>query len=213
MMKPRLYKKVFLVLAAVVMLTAPTQTLRAARGLRLLEHQSTSAASAQENQHPTGPGTTAQASETMEEVAKKLTAAERTALNRPDDPHGRIKTYVRLMEARLNAARAYLNKEQYTATDEELEVYIGLVSDAGRFLAASVRPRDKANKTLEQGLHGQIRVLEGIRRDVTVIHLDLAEKALAVANRVRHQALNALIGDGKILKEPPGVSKNPPKKL
>lgn len=149
----------------------------------------------------------------MEDLAKKLTTEERTALNRPDDPHGRIKTYVRLMQARLHAARAYLNKEQYTATDEQLEVYVGLADDAGRFLAASVRPRDKANKTLEQGLREQIRVLEGIRRDVTVIHLDLAEKALAAANRVRLQALNALIGDGKILKEPPGVSKNPSKKL
>ncbi len=74
-------------------------------------------------------------------------------------------------------------------------------------------PVTRRTKPLEQGLHSQIRVLEGIRRDVTVIHLDLAEKALAAANRVRHQALNALIGDGKILKEPPGVSKNPPKKI
>ncbi len=209
-MTPRLFQKVFLVLAAAVMLTAPTRTLRAARGLRLLEGQS---ASALENQHPPRPCTTAQASGSLEDLAKKLTTEERTALNRPDDPHGRIKTYVRLMEARLNAARAYLNKEQYTATDEQLEVYAGLVDEVGRFRAASVRPRDKANKTLEQGLREQIRVLEGIRRDVTVMHLDLAEKALAAANRVRRQALNALIGDGKILKEPPGVSKNPSKKL
>src|SRR5436853_5801117 len=173
MMKPRLYKKVFLVLAAAVMLTVPAQMLRAARGLRLLEDPS---ASGQDNQSPPSSGTTTQASGSLEDLTKKLTEAERTALNRPDDPHGRIKTYVRLMEARLNAARTYLNKEQYTATDEQLEVYTGLVDEAGHFLAASVHPRDKANKTLEQGLHAQMRVLEGIRRDVTVAHLDLAEK-------------------------------------
>jgi len=210
MMKPRLYKKVFLVLAAAVMLAAPTQTLHAACGLWLPGCQP---ASVQETQHPTGSNTTAQASKSLEDLTKKLTEAERTALNRPEDPHGRIKTYVRLMEARLNAARAYLNKEQYTATDEQLEVYAGLVDEAGRFLAASVRPRDKANKTLEKGLHDQLRVLEGIRRDVTVMHLELAEKALAAANRVRRQALNALIGDGKILKESPGTSKKTPQEL
>lgn len=209
-MKPRLYKKNFLVLAAAVMLTAPTQTLHAARGLWLPGYQS---ASVQETQRPTAPSTTAQTSKPLEDLIKKLTEAERTALNRPEDPHGRIKTYVRLMEARLNAARAYLNKEQYTATDEQLEVYAGLVDEAGRFLEASVRPRDKANKTLEKGLHEQLRVLEGIRRDVTVMHLELAEKALAAANRVRRQALNALIGDGKILKEPPGTARKTPQEL
>ncbi len=70
MMKPRLYKKVFLILAAVVMLTAPTQTLRAARGLRLFECQSASAASAQDNQHPPSPSVTAQASGAMEELPR-----------------------------------------------------------------------------------------------------------------------------------------------
>jgi hypothetical protein len=215
MMEPRQYKKVFLILAAVVM-AAPVAAWSAARNSRLPGYQSTLAtlaASAQESKLAGSSGV-AQASGILEDLAKKLTAEERTALNRPDDPNGRAKTYVKLMRERLKTARNLLTREQYAATSEQLEVYVGLVDDASRFLSTSVRPRDKAHKTLEQGLKEQIRVLEGIRRDVTAAHLEIAEKALETANRVRRQALNALLGDGKIILHEPGAgaSKRPPLK-
>ena len=146
------------------------------------------------------------------ELVRRLTADEQAALNRPEDPRGRVKTYVRLAQARLRQAREALNREDYTGSDEQLAAYTLLVTEAGRFLAASVPARDKANKTLEQALREQIRVLEGIRRDVTAAHVEPSEQALAIANRVRRQSLNALLGDGKLLlKEPePDPSQKPP---
>lgn len=158
-------------------------------------------AGAQESTRPReiGAGAIAQAPEMPEGIIKRFSEEERRALSRPEDSHDRIKTYIRLARARLKNARDLLNRDDYTGADEQLQVYAVLVTEAGRFRATSVRPRDKANKTLEQGLREQLRVLEGIRRDTPSMHIEPAEKAFAIANRVRLQSLSALLGDGKIL--------------
>jgi len=161
------------------------------------------------DQEPSRPRTVAganaemQSPEAIDEALKKLTAEEQAALNRSGNPRDRVRTYIRLSEARLKNAHAIAGQETAAGIDEQLEAYTALIADAGRFTAASVPPRDKAYKALEQTLREQIRVLEGIRRDVSAAHIDLVEQALATANRVRRQALNALLSDGKaLLKDP-----------
>jgi hypothetical protein len=201
------YKKAVLMPAALLAVMAASQTLHAAETLRLSKHP---LVRTQEAKPPDGkPRAQAGSGNGMGELAKKLTSEEHAALSRSDSPPGRIKTYIRLLRERLKGARNLLDRDEYAATGEYLEVYAGLVNEAGRFLKESVRPRDGANKTLEQGLREQIRVLEGIRRDVSVTHLGPVEKALEAANRVRIQALNALLGSGKILLPEPGAKKPP----
>jgi hypothetical protein len=201
-----LNKEAYLILAAVMVVMSAT-TWQAMASSRLPSRQ---AVLAQGNKQPVGQITGSPS--LPEELATKLTSDERAALTRPDDPGGRVKTYSRLAHARLKAARDLLTQDQYQATQDQLEIYTALVEDAGRFLAASVPPRNRANKTIEQELREQIRVLEGVRRDLPAAYVEIAEKALAVANRVRLQALNAFLGDGKsiLLKDQTGKSKKVP---
>lgn len=130
------------------------------------------------------------------EWKNKLTAEERTTFSKPDSPNDRMKTFVRLAESRLKSARDYLVRDDYTGADEQIMGYAALVAEAGQFSKISVPKRDKAHKTLEVSLREQTRTLEGIRRDTSVNYAETIEKALKLANQVRRQALNLLLGEG-----------------
>ncbi len=131
-----------------------------------------------------------------DEWKNKLTAEERSTFNKSDSPNDRMKTFVRLAESRLKSARDYLTRDDYTGADEQIMGYAALVAEAGLFSKASVPKRDKAHKTLEVSLREQTRTLEGIRRDTSVNYTETIEKALKLANQVRRQALNLLLGEG-----------------
>ena len=130
------------------------------------------------------------------EWKNKLTAEERTAFSKPDSPNDRMKTFVRLAESRLKSARDYLARDDYTGADEQVLGYAALVAEVGQFSKASVPKRDKAHKTLEVALREQTRTLEGIRRDTSANYAETIEKALKLANQVRRQSLNLLLGEG-----------------
>ncbi len=130
------------------------------------------------------------------EWKNKLTAEERSTFSKTDSPNDRIKTFVRLAELRLKSARDYLTRDDYTGADEQVMCYAALVAEAGQFSKASVPKRDKAHKTLEVSLREQTRWLEGIRRDTSVNYIETIEKALKLAQQVRRQALNLLLGEG-----------------
>lgn len=130
------------------------------------------------------------------EWKNKLTAEERSAFSKPDSPNDRMKTFVRLAESRLRSARSYLAHDDYTGADEQVMGYAALVAEAGQFSKDSVPKRDKALKTLEVSLREQTRTLEGLRRDTSVSYIETIEKALKLANQVRRQALNLLLGEG-----------------
>jgi hypothetical protein len=212
-MKLRPYQKVFLIWVALIWAGTELQASRAACGLGPAGNYPDASQEATRPRTVAESGGEAQASLALEETLKRLTAEEQAALNRPGNPHDRIKTYARLSWARLRGAREALNREEHAATSEQLEIYTALVADAGRFAAASVPPRDRAHKTLEQALRLQIQMLEGVRRDLSVTQLEAVEKALAAAHRARRQSLNLLLGAGKVLSEgPEEPSKKPPPK-
>jgi hypothetical protein len=131
----------------------------------------------------------------------KLTAEERSAFSKPDNPNDRMKTFARLAESRLKSARDYLTRDDYTGADEQIMGYAALVAQVGQFSKESVPKRDKAHKTLEVALREQTRLLEGIRRDTSVSYAETIEKALKLAHQVRRQALSLLLGEG-FLTEP-----------
>lgn len=130
------------------------------------------------------------------EWKNKLTAEERSTFSKTDSPNDCMKTFVRQAESRLKSARDYLTRDDYTGADEQIMGYTALVAEAGQFSKTSVPKRDKALKTLEISLREQTRLLEGIRRDTSASYAETIEKALKLANQVRRQALNALLGDG-----------------
>jgi hypothetical protein len=143
---------------------------------------------------------------------KNLTSDEQSALDRAGGGNDRVKTYVKLADARLVGAREALGRGDHAAADEQLKAYAALVSDAGRFTKSSVPLRDKAHKTLEQALRVQLRTLEGIRRDTPAEHQELAEVVLATARFVRTQAIDLLVGSGTFLSSPQSASPETPKK-
>ncbi|HZS05894.1 MAG TPA: hypothetical protein VFD58_13730 [Blastocatellia bacterium] len=145
-----------------------------------------------ENQQPDKPP----------DALKKLTAEEQTAINSGGGANDRTKNYLRVAGGRLKNTRALLDQEKYSEAEEQLEIYAAVIADAGRFLAASVKPRDKAHKTMEQNLKEQLHQLDGIRRDTPAAYLDAADKAVKTAERVRLQSLKAALGAEEILKTP-----------
>jgi hypothetical protein len=150
--------------------------------------------------------------QTPDEVAgtlKKLTAEEQVKINRESKPKNRVKAYLRVMDARLKQARALLSSDQYRATSEQLEIYAALVEDAARYLDGAVRPRDNTYKQLELGLRDQLRLLEGISRDMPAAYLEPVEQAIATVNRVRRHALDLLISGDKPILRPGGKEKSP----
>ena len=99
------------------------------------------------------PAVASQSSDKPDEALKKLSAEEQAALNKAgESPNDRAKSYIRLAGARLKTARLLVDQEKYSEADEQLEIYTALVADAGRYLTTSVKMRDKAHKTIEQGL-------------------------------------------------------------
>jgi hypothetical protein len=142
---------------------------------------------------------TAKTSDWQEGTTSKISVDEYRALNRTDGTNDRIKTYIRLARARLKSALDLIDHDDYTGANEQIQVYAALITDAGRYRAASVGPYDKANKTLEQGLFEQLRLLDGIRRNMTSIYSEGAEQAYILATRVRLQSLAALLGTGMTL--------------
>lgn len=139
--------------------------------------------------------------EKTDDWKSKLTAEERSELSKPESPNDRMKTYLRLAQLRLKNVRDQVSREDFTAADEQLEGYTALIADAGDFSKNSVPKRDKAHKTLETSLREQVRTLEGLKRDISAVRAEAIEKALKIANHVRRQALNLLLGDGGFLSE------------
>ncbi len=151
----------------------------------------------------------AQAPDEVAETLKKLTAEEQAKINRESKPKNRIKAYLRVMEARLKQVRAPLSSGQYRATSEHLEIYTALVDDAARYLDGAVRPRDNTYKQLELGLRDQLRLLEGLSRDMPAAYLEPVEQAMATVNRVRRHALDSLISGDRPILRPGGGKKSP----
>jgi hypothetical protein len=137
-----------------------------------------------------------------DELLKKLTPEEQSALGKSgESPNDRAKTYMRIGAARLKNARALLDQDKYSETDEQLEIYFAIIHDAGRFFS-SVKPRDKAHKTLEQGLKEHLRLLESIKRDIPSAHFEVTDLAMKTAERVRIQALKSALSADDFLKTP-----------
>ncbi|HEX4950673.1 MAG TPA: hypothetical protein VFZ34_28680 [Blastocatellia bacterium] len=126
----------------------------------------------------------------------KLTAEERSAFSKPDNPNDCMKTFSRLAESRLKSARDYLARDDYTGANEQVLGYAGLVAEVGQFAKDSVPKRNKSLKTLELALREQTRALEAIRRDTSAHYTEVVEKVLKLVNQVRRQALNSLLGEG-----------------
>ena len=135
------------------------------------------------------------------EWKNKLTSEERSAIAKPDSPNDRIKTYVRLTESRLKSARDFATREEFVAVDEQIKAYAALIADAGQYTKASVPKRDKAHKTLETSLRDQLRILESLQREVTISHVELIQNTIKLANQIRRQSINLLLGDEGILSE------------
>jgi hypothetical protein len=136
------------------------------------------------------------------ELLKKLPPEEQAALNKTgDSANDRVKNYLRVAAGKLKNARALLDTDKYAEADEQIQIYTAVINDAGRFLS-SVRSRDKAHKTMEQGLKEQLRLLEGIRRDTPAEHFDVADDAVKTSERVRIQALKAALAADDLLKTP-----------
>lgn len=148
--------------------------------------------------------TTTQQSETeSDEVLSKLTAEEQARLTRPNQsPNNRVKDYVKTAAARLQLARQLLDQGKSAEVAEQLNIYAALIGHAGSYLRNSVKPRDKAHKTMEQGLRAQFRQLEGLRRDSFASVADVADQAMKTAEKVRLQSLRLALGAGDFLKIP-----------
>ena len=146
-----------------------------------------------------GAVNTVKTSELQEGTTRKFSAEENKALNRSEGTNDRIKTYIRLARERLKNAQHLLDQDDYAGADEQIQVYAALVADADHFRAVSVKPYEKANKTLEQGLFEQLRALDAIRRNTISIYSKGAEQAYILVTRVRLQSLSALLGTGKTL--------------
>jgi hypothetical protein len=134
--------------------------------------------------------------EKEEDWKSKLTTEELSAINKPDSPKDRVKTSLRLAEVRLKNARSHLEREDYRGASEQIMGYAALVEDVGQFSKSSIAKRDKVHKTLEVTLREQLRVLEGIRRDISASHAATIEKALKLVNQIRRQSLGLLLGEG-----------------
>ncbi|HWQ34223.1 MAG TPA: hypothetical protein VNQ79_15350 [Blastocatellia bacterium] len=142
-----------------------------------------------------------QSADKTNELLKKLTPEEQAALSKSDSANDRVKNYLRVAAGRLKNARALLDTDKYAEADEQIQIYTAVINDAGRFLT-SVRARDKAHKTMEQGLKEQLRLLEGIRRNTPAEHFDVADDAVRTSERVRIQALKAALAADDLLKTP-----------
>ncbi|HYE74562.1 MAG TPA: hypothetical protein VEF04_14580, partial [Blastocatellia bacterium] len=164
---------------------------------------------AQSERPRTATGASQATNSTTEDWFKKLSAEEQSAIDRSGKGNDRVKTYVRLAEVRLQNARAALSRDELAASGEQLNFYIALIASAGEYTRAYVPQRDKAHKTLEQALRSHLRLLEGIRRDTSADYAEPVGKALAMANRLRVQSLNLLLGNGAFLSE---QEKDAPKK-
>ncbi len=132
----------------------------------------------------------------VEDWKNRLTEEELSAIGKSESPNNRMKTYVQLSAQRLKKAREFVNQEDFAATSEQIKGYTALIADAGRVSKESIPKHDKAHKTLEVALREQVRLLEGLRHDLSTSYLDVVEIALKTALQVRRQALNLLLGEG-----------------
>lgn len=132
----------------------------------------------------------------VEDEKNRLTEEELSAISKPENPNNRMKTYVRLSEQRLKKARDFINQENFAASGEQIKGYTFLIADAGRVSKESIPKGDKAHKTLETALREQVRLLESLKRDLSLSYGEVVELALKTAQQVRRQALNLLLGSG-----------------
>jgi hypothetical protein len=137
-----------------------------------------------------------------EAALKKLTTEEQSVINSTGSPNDRAKNYIRVASGRLKNARTFVDQEKSSEAIEEVKVFSAIITQAGKYFA-SVKARDKSHKTIELGLREHLRQLDSLRRDITFEYADSVEAAMKVANRVRLQAINALVGDGPILSTDP----------
>lgn len=132
----------------------------------------------------------------VDDWKNRLTEEELSAIGKSESPNNRMKTYVQLSAQRLKKAREYVNQENYAATSEQIKGYTALIADAGRVSKDSIPKHDKAHKTLEVALREQMRLLEGLKHDLSTTYHEVVELALKTVQQVRRQALNLLLGEG-----------------
>jgi hypothetical protein len=138
----------------------------------------------------------------------RLSAEERETLARAEGPLGQERAYVRLGFERLRRAHDALERDDAAASDDNILVYIAMLNGLER-VAREIPTRDKANKMLEHALHEQSRSLESIRRETSALHTEPVDRALELVERIRHQTLNKMLGDGKVILREEGAIKQP----
>src|SRR5919201_6326954 len=106
-------KKLPLMLVTLAVMVAEPQALRAAARPPQPPNYLTGSQQATRPRSVSEPNPETQAPDGVDEALKKLSAEEQAALNRPEDPRGRVKTYVRLSWARLRGAREAVSREEY----------------------------------------------------------------------------------------------------
>jgi hypothetical protein len=138
----------------------------------------------------------------------RLSAEEREALARAEGPQNQARAYMRLTFERLRRAREALERDDTASSDDNILVYDAMLNELER-VAREIPVRDKTNKMLERALLEQYKSLESIRRETSALHTEPVDRALELVERIRHQTLNKMLGDGKLILREEGATKQP----
>jgi hypothetical protein len=138
----------------------------------------------------------------------RLSTEEREVLARAEGPQGQARACVRLAFERLRRAHEAVEHDDASSSDNNILVYDALLNELER-VARDIPIRDKANKILEHALYEQYKSLESIRRETSALHTDPIDRALELVERIRHQTLNKMLGDGKLILREEGATKQP----
>jgi len=135
-------------------------------------------------------------------LADLLTAQEKAQLGDAHNPKKSVEGYMKIAEARVEAALAAVKVNDTARAERELDVFQKAMAECVKMAEGLTDGQRGIAKKVEQSLYKNLRTLESVERLFPVERVQFAEAAIKRAKRFRVQMLNIAIASGDVLKDP-----------
>ncbi len=137
-------------------------------------------------------------------LPQELTETETQTILKERNPQPHVDATLKVSDARLASAFSLVDQSQYKSAAQDVGVYAALIIYADAYTRklpdSKIKDRNNCLKKIELAILKQSRTVEAVMREFPVDYRDTLDTKIDQVKQIRLQAINDLLGDGKVIK-------------
>jgi hypothetical protein len=137
-------------------------------------------------------------------LPQELTETETQRILKERNPKPHVDATLKVSDARLASAFSLVDQSQFKSAAQDVGVYTALIIYADAYTRklpdSKIKDRNNCLKKIEQAILKQSRTVEAVMREFPVDYRDTLGAKIDQVKQIRLQAINDLIGGGKVIK-------------